>query len=158
MALAKGLGGGFPIGALLVREALSPALTPGTHGSTFGGNALASAAARAVLAVMDEEKLIEASAARGAQLGKGLARVAAKYPSLCSQERGRGLLRGLCLREGIEARGALGKIRERGVLLTVAGVNVLRFTPPLIVSEAQIDEALEVVDAALAEVAPELGR
>jgi acetylornithine/N-succinyldiaminopimelate aminotransferase len=153
MALAKGLGGGFPIGALVLRERLNAALTPGSHGSTFGGNALASAAARTVLKVLEEEKLVEAADARGARLGEGLARIAAKFPSLCAGERGRGLLRGLCLRPGVDARIALGKIRDRGVLLTIAGTNVLRFTPPLIISDAEIDEALAEVESALAEVA-----
>jgi acetylornithine/N-succinyldiaminopimelate aminotransferase len=153
MALAKGLGGGFPIGALVLRERLNPALTPGSHGSTFGGNALASAAARTVLKVLEEDKLVDAAHARGARLGEGLARIAARFPSLCAGERGKGLLRGLCLRPGVDARIALGKIRDRGVLLTIAGTNVLRFTPPLIISDAEIDEALTEVESALAEVA-----
>jgi acetylornithine/N-succinyldiaminopimelate aminotransferase len=153
MALAKGLGGGFPIGALLLREKLNGALGPGSHGSTFGGNALASAAARTVIAVLEEEKLVEAARARGAKLQQGLAKIAAKYPSICAGERGEGLLRGLCLLPGVDARVALGKIRDRGVLLTIAGTNVLRFTPPLIISDGEIDEGLEEVDSALAEVA-----
>lgn len=153
MSLAKGLGGGFPIGALVLREKLSGALSAGTHGSTFGGNALASAAARTVLAVLEEDKLVEAAHARGETLRRGLARIALKYPSICSGERGRGLLRGLCLLPSVDARVALAKIRDRGVLLTIAGANVLRFTPPLIISDAQLEEALAEVDAALGEVA-----
>ncbi|XXX77149.1 acetylornithine transaminase [Sorangium sp. So ce134] len=150
-ALAKGLGGGFPIGALVLRERLNGALPPGSHGSTYGGNALASATARTVLAVIEEEKLCEAAQKRGEQLGRGLAAIAARLPRVCAGERGRGLLRGLILAPGVDARAALGRARDRGVLLTIAGSNVLRFTPPLIVSEAQIDEALAEVEAALAE-------
>ncbi|WP_437577496.1 aspartate aminotransferase family protein [Sorangium sp. So ce887] len=150
-ALAKGLGGGFPVGALVLRERLNGALPPGSHGSTYGGNALASAAARTVLAVIEEEKLCEAAQKRGEQLGRGLAAIAARRPDVCAGERGRGLLRGLILAQGVDGRIALGRARDRGVLLTIAGSNVLRFTPPLIVSEAQIDEALAEVEAALAE-------
>lgn len=151
-ALAKGLGGGFPIGALVLRERFNEALPPGTHGSTFGGNPLASAAARAVIAAIEEEGLLEAVTRRGEHLGRGLAALAARHPRVCAGERGRGLLRGLVLAPGIDARAALNGARERGVLLTIAGANVLRFTPPLIVTEAEIDEALVAVEAALAEV------
>jgi acetylornithine/N-succinyldiaminopimelate aminotransferase len=153
IALAKGLGGGFPVGALLLRERLNAALPPGSHGSTFGGNALASAAARTVLAVLHEDKLVEASETRGARLGRGLAELATKHKSLCSGDRGRGLLRGLCLVPGADPRAVLGTIRDHGVLLTIAGANVLRFTPPLVVRDEEIDEAIERVDAALSEVA-----
>jgi len=150
-ALAKGLGAGFPVGAMVLRERLNPALTPGTHGSTFGGNPLASAVARTVLAVIEEEGMLASVAERGERLGRGLAAIAARRPAICAGERGRGLLRGLILAQGIDARAALNKIRERGVLLTIAGANVLRFTPPLIATDAHIDEALESVEAALVE-------
>jgi acetylornithine/N-succinyldiaminopimelate aminotransferase len=152
VALAKGLGGGFPIGALLVREELQGALSPGTHGSTFGGNALASVAARTVLAVLDEEKLIDGAATKGQRLADGLSAIAAKYPSVCAGQRGRGLLQGLRLAPGIEGRTALAKVRARGLLLTVAGTNTLRFTPPLIVQDNEIDAALAMTEAAIAEV------
>ena len=149
ISLAKGLGGGVPIGAMLVTERLGNALPPGTHGSTFGGNALASIAARTVLAVMRDEGLIEAAAARGDRLGRGLAALAAKHPTLAVGERGRGLLRGLVLAPGLDPRVLLGVTREHGVLLTAAGTNVLRFTPPLVITDAEIDEGLARVDAAL---------
>lgn len=153
IALAKGLGGGFPIGALLVREELQSALSPGTHGSTFGGNALASVAARTVLAVIDEERLIDGAVSKGKHLADGLSAITAKYPAVCVGQRGRGLLQGLCLAPAIDARTALGKVRARGLLLTIAGGSTLRFTPPLVVTEHEIDEALETTDAAMAEVA-----
>ena len=151
ISLAKGLGGGVPIGAILVGEHLAGALTPGTHGSTFGGNALASVAARTVLDVIERDGLVEAAAARGAHLGRGLAALAKKHPTVCTGERGRGLLRGLVLAPGHEPRALLNILRERGVLLTAAGTNVLRFTPPLVVTEAELDEGLARVDASLAE-------
>jgi acetylornithine/N-succinyldiaminopimelate aminotransferase len=150
IALAKGLGGGFPIGAMLVRAELAGALPPGSHGSTFGGNPLASAAARTVLAVIEEEGLLDQVTRRGEHLARGLADIAARRPQLAVGERGRGLLRGLRLAQGVDPRKVLDAARERGVLLTVAGADVLRFTPPLIVTEGQIDEALSAVDAALA--------
>ncbi len=150
-ALAKGLGGGFPIGALVLRERFNAALPPGSHGSTFGGNPLASAAARAVLAVIEEEGLLDAAAPRGEHLARGLAGIAARHPRVCAGERGRGLLRGLVLAKGIDPRKALEAARGRGVLLTVAGANVLRFSPPLVVTEALLDEACAAVEAALAE-------
>jgi len=151
ISLAKGLGGGVPIGAMLVSERLAGALPPGTHGSTFGGNALASVAARTVLRVIEEDGLLAAARARGEQLGRGLARLAEEHRDLCAGERGRGLLRGLVLTPGHDPRNLLNAVREQGVLLTAAGSNVLRFTPPLVVTEAQIDEGLARVDAALAE-------
>jgi acetylornithine/N-succinyldiaminopimelate aminotransferase len=154
ISLAKGLAGGVPIGAMLVTERLAGALPPGTHGSTFGGNALASVAARTVLAVIRDEGLVEAAEARGAQLGRGLLALAAKHPRVATGERGRGLLRGLVLAPGFEPRIVLGVAREHGVLLTAAGTDVLRFTPPLVVTAAQIDEGLSRVDAALTALAP----
>jgi acetylornithine/N-succinyldiaminopimelate aminotransferase len=153
IALAKGLGGGFPIGALLVREELGKALPPGTHGSTFGGNALASRAARTVIATLQREGIVEHVAAVGAHLGRGLAALAAKHPTVALGERGRGLLRGLRLAPGVDVRGTLTTLQKRGVLLTVAGADVLRFSPPLVVTEAEIDEGLAIVDGVLAEAA-----
>jgi acetylornithine/N-succinyldiaminopimelate aminotransferase len=153
IALAKGLGGGVPIGAILVGAHLAGGLPPGTHGSTFGGNALACAAARTVLRVIEQDGLLAATRARGEQLSKGLAKLAEKHPSVGTGERGRGLLRGLVLAPGYEPRNLLNSVREQGVLLTAAGSNVLRFTPPLVVTEAEIDEAVAKVDAALGQVA-----
>jgi acetylornithine/N-succinyldiaminopimelate aminotransferase len=154
VALAKGLGGGFPIGALLVREELQSSLSPGTHGSTFGGNALASVAARTVLKVLDEEKLIAGAVSKGKRLSDGLSALAQKYPTICAGQRGRGLLQGLRLVPGLEGRTVLNKVRAKGLLLTVAGTNTLRYTPPLVITDHEIDEALAMTDAALAEVQP----
>jgi acetylornithine/N-succinyldiaminopimelate aminotransferase len=153
VALAKGLGGGFPIGAMLVRESLARALPPGSHGSTFGGNAVASAAARTVLRIVRDEKLIERAARLGERLSRGLAALAARHPAVCAGERGLGLLRALVLAEGTQARDLLEPMREHGLLCTAAGAQALRFTPPLVVSEAEIDEAVELAGAALAAVA-----
>ncbi len=153
-SLAKGLAGGFPIGAMLLREPLAAALPPGTHGSTFGGNALASAASRTVLATLKKEGLIEGARTKGEHLSRELAALASRYPKLCEGERGKGLLRGLVLRAGaIDPRAALNKAREHGVLLTIAGGRVLRFTPPLVVTEAELSEGVAKLDQALASFA-----
>jgi acetylornithine/N-succinyldiaminopimelate aminotransferase len=152
VALAKGLAGGVPIGALLVQERLNKALTPGSHGSTFGGNALASAAARTVLAVIEEEKLLAAVEEKGEYLSRRLRELAAAHPKGCVGERGRGLLRALVLAPGIDARLALNAARERGVLLTVAGSDGLRFTPPLVITREELDEALERISLALTDL------
>ncbi|HTJ85011.1 MAG TPA: aspartate aminotransferase family protein, partial [Polyangiaceae bacterium] len=149
ITLAKGLGGGVPIGAMLCTERLGGALPPGTHGSTFGGNPLACAASRAVLAALYEDGLIEGARAKGAHLGKRLSEIAAKHPDLCEGERGVGLLRGLVMKKGVDGRAAIAQVREEGVLCTVAGGRVLRFTPPLVVTEAEIDDACARIDRAI---------
>ncbi|MFO0760897.1 MAG: acetylornithine/succinylornithine family transaminase [Byssovorax sp.] len=152
VALAKGLAGGVPIGALLVRERLNKALGPGSHGSTFGGNALASAAARTVLAVIEDEGLLAAVDDKGAHLARLLGELATKHPKSCLGERGRGLLRALVLAPGHDPRLILNASRERGVLLTVAGSDGLRFTPPLVISKSELDQAVERVDLALTDL------
>ncbi len=149
LALAKALGGGVPIGAMLCNEALASALPPGSHGSTFGGNPLASAAAVAVLDVLESDGLVEQAAARGEHLARRLHDVARRHPAKVTTSRGIGLLQALVLAEGFDARALLGAIRDRGVLLTVAGGTALRFTPPLIVTEQEIDRGVEVVDELL---------
>jgi len=149
ITLAKGLGGGFPIGALLLREQLAGVLGPGTHGSTFGGNPLACAAARAVLHTIQREGLVARAATLGQTLAAGLRDVVANHPTLCTGQRGLGLLRAITLRDGVLARDLLSVVREQGLLLTAAGASALRFTPPLTVSETEIQEAIDKVDAAL---------
>lgn len=149
VALAKGLGGGFPIGAMLCKRELESALPPGSHGSTFGGNALASAAALATLDVIEREGLVQRAAELGEELRAGLETLAARYPGKVQGVRGLGLLQGLVLAEGVDARALLARIRDDGLLLTIAGGTALRFSPPLVVSREQIAEAIAVVDAAL---------
>jgi acetylornithine/N-succinyldiaminopimelate aminotransferase len=149
IALAKGLGGGFPIGAMLCREELAGALPAGSHGSTFGGNPLGSTAALTVLAVLDEERLVEGAKAKGEFLSQALSAVCARHPDLVGPERGAGLLRAVPLAAGIEPRSVLGPLRDRGVLLIVAGDSALRICPPLVVTEAQLAEGVRVLDEVL---------
>ncbi|MDP9150296.1 MAG: aspartate aminotransferase family protein [Myxococcota bacterium] len=147
--LAKGLGGGFPVGAMLTTEALAGALPPGTHGSTFGGNALASTAALSVLRVLDDEKIIDQVRAKGEALGAMLRQLARDLPDVCEGARGEGLLWGLVLKPGLVVRDLLPRVHEQGVLLTAAGERVLRFSPPLVVSVAELEEGVAAVRAAL---------
>jgi acetylornithine/N-succinyldiaminopimelate aminotransferase len=152
VALAKALGGGVPIGAMLCREKLSGALPPGSHGSTFGGNPLASAAALCVLETIESEGLVEAAARKGEHLAARLADLAARHERHVEASRGQGLLQALALRESVDARALLGKLRDAGVLLTIAGRHALRFSPPLVVTEAELDEGVAVVDRTLGEL------
>ena len=152
VSLAKGLAGGFPIGAMLTTEKLAGALPPGSHGSTFGGNALASAAGLAVLRILDEEKLMDGARSKGEALGVMLRQLVADLPDMLEGARGEGLLWGLVMRPGLVAREILPKIQEAGVLLTGAGENVLRFSPALVVSIAELEEGVHVVRRVLSEL------
>lgn len=149
VALAKGLGGGFPIGAMLTTEALAGALPPGTHGSTFGGNPLACAAALAVLRILDDERLVEGAREKGKALGALLEQLVRDLPEACEQARGEGLLWGLVLKPGFVARDVLPVVQDAGVLLTAAGERVLRFSPPLVVTVAELEQGTKVLRDAL---------
>jgi len=150
IALAKGLGGGYPIGAILTTEALGGVLAPGTHGSTYAGNPLGCAAARAVLAVIEGEGLVEGAAKKGEHLSRLLRQLVTDMPSVCELERGQGLLRGLLLAPGKVARDVVAKAALSGLLLTGAGERVLRFVPPLVVTEGELTEAVGMLRAVLA--------
>jgi acetylornithine/succinyldiaminopimelate/putrescine aminotransferase len=148
MTLAKGLAGGVPIGALVCRDEVAKGFEPGSHASTFGGNPLATAAGLATLKVILEDRLVERAAAAGERLVGRLRDVAARRPAV-RDVRGRGLL------VGIEVAGAakdlVDAMREKcRVLVAAAGENVVRFVPPLIVTNDQIDRAVDALDACLA--------
>jgi acetylornithine/N-succinyldiaminopimelate aminotransferase len=156
-SLAKGIASGFPLGVMAVGEHLANALPPGSHATTFGGNPLACAAALAVLEIFDEEKLVDNAAKVGAHLGAQLERVAAasrEKGGAVNEARGKGLLRGLRVADNYDPAALLGAIREAGVLLSIAGGNVLRFTPPLTVTAAEIDEAVAIVERVLQSASP----
>ena len=155
IALAKGLGGGFPIGAMVCLEKLSGALPPGSHGSTYAGNPLACTAALTILAVLDEENLIEGAKKKGEYLSKALTALCAKHSDLIGPERGVGLLRAVPLKGGLEARSILGPLRDRGLLVIVAGDAALRFCPPLIITEAELDQGVRILDEVLASLRPQ---
>lgn len=155
VTLAKGIAGGVPMGAFLTQEKYADALPPGSHGSTFGGNPLAAAAALAVLEAMDAEDLLGNATRVGERLLQGLRALAEKHPAVCEGARGRGLLLGLVLRPEIDPRGVLTQLRDAGVLVSQAGERVVRLAPPLILGEEQAREGLEALDAVLAK-APRL--
>jgi len=154
MSLAKGLGGGIPIGALACTERAAAGLAakPGgavPHASTFGGNAFACAAANAVLEIMENEGLIERVAQAGQYLGTQLAGLVAEFPGHVTEVRGRGLLRGIAV-SGAPAQ-VTARCREKGLLVSVAGDKVVRFVPPYIVERKHIDEAIAIVRGVLSE-------
>jgi len=147
MTLAKGLGNGFPIGALLAREACASALTAGTHGTTFGGGPLASAAALAVLTTLrDDPWVLENTVRMGKRLMDGLSALAAKHPQI-RDVRGRGLLIGCELDR--PARPLAEACLTQGLLVSLAGSGVIRFSPPLTVRDADVEEALGLFARAL---------
>ncbi|MGO8778681.1 MAG: aspartate aminotransferase family protein [Rhodomicrobium sp.] len=148
MGIAKGLGGGFPIGACLATEEAAAGMTPGSHGSTFGGNPLAAAAANATLDIVLKPDFLPHVQRMGLLFKQRLAEIADRHPSIVSEIRGEGLLLGLvCKIPNTEVSGTL--FAER--LLTVAaGDNVVRLLPPLIVTENEIGEACATMDSAFA--------
>ena len=147
MALAKALGGGVPIGALCATDRIAAAFTPGAHGTTFGGNPLACAAAVAALETIADPAFLAHAAAMGARLRDGLERRAARHPHVV-QVRGLGLMQGLLL-DG-PGGAIVARCLEAGLLINCTADRVLRMTPPLIVTADEVDEALEIVDRALA--------
>lgn len=153
VALAKGLGGGFPVGALLTRNALSGALPPGTHGSTYGGNPLGAAAMLSVLSILEDEDLVAGARRKGALLADGLARIVKDFPTVCESSRGQGLLQGLVLRPGFLARDVVGRAFAMGYLIIGAGERVLRYAPPLVISEAELEEGLDATRRLIADLA-----
>jgi len=157
MAVAKGLGGGFPVGACLAVEKVASVMTAGTHGSTFGGNPLAMAAANAVMDVVLAEGFLEGVDTIAGYLRKRLQEIVSRYPDIFEEVRGLGLMTGLkCVEEGANAR-INGKLMELGMLTVLAGDNVLRLVPPLIIMEEQVDEAIDLIDRAAASLAGDTG-
>ena len=151
MAVAKALGGGFPIGACLATAAAAVGMTAGTHGSTFGGNPLAAAAAHATLDVMLEDGFLDRAAQMGHLMTTRLGVLARRYQGVIEEVRGRGLLTGLkCVCPNGDLVEALF---QRQMLTVAAGENVVRLMPPLIIDEGHIDQAMDRLAAACAEIA-----
>ena len=147
VTLAKPLAAGLPMGAMVVSEALSGVLRPGDHGSTFAGGPLALRAALVFLRLLEEGGLAASVVERGAQMRSGLERLAAAFP-VVTEVRGRGLMLGLRLAEGAaELKDIL--YREQRLIANCTARDVVRFLPPYVVTEAQIDEGLRRVEAAL---------
>lgn len=152
---AKALGGGVPIGAMMCKEHCN-VLTAGTHASTFGGNPLACAAGLAVMRAFEEDGVQSNVAARGEQLQAGLRSLQSKLGCI-SEVRGWGLIVGLELSEasGISGAQLCNAALQAGLLTVPAGPRVLRFVPPLVVSEEEVDEALQIIEGALVQLTAE---
>ncbi len=145
--LAKGLAGGIPIGALLSKE-FCAIFEPGDHASTFGGNPLACAVGAAVCRTLMSEHLVWNASILGGHLRQGLVGLVERFPSLLSGVRGWGLIHGLLTQ--IPAKDVITAAMERGLLLVPAGPQVVRFVPPLIVTQSEVDQALAVLEDTLA--------
>nr|WP_196242365.1 aspartate aminotransferase family protein [Azospirillum oleiclasticum] len=152
VAVAKGIGGGFPLGACLATEAAASGMTAGTHGSTYGGNPLATAVGNAVLDVILEPGFLEKVQRTGALLHSRLEGLLAKHPTVFTELRGQGLMLGL--KCGPAVGDVIAKARANGLLGVPAGDNVMRLLPPLIIGEAEVAEAVAILDRTAAEVKP----
>lgn len=150
ITLAKGLGGGLPIGAVLARPEVAAAFAPGDHGSTFGGNPVACAAAAAVLETVLGEDLAGRAARVGDHFRRRLLELAARYPFIV-EVRGLGLMLGIQL--SFPGRALVDRCREEGLLINCTNDVVLRFLPPLVVEEADVDRAAEILERVLATAA-----
>ena len=153
MALAKGMGSGFPMGAVVATMEAAQGMTPGTHGSTFGGNPLAMAVGNAVLDVLLEDGVLANVQTVGARLRRGMEDLASRHPAHIREVRGHGLMLGLQARENPLA--LVDAFRHAGLLSVPAGDNVVRILPPLIAGEAEIDDGLARMTRALDHLATE---
>jgi acetylornithine/N-succinyldiaminopimelate aminotransferase len=150
LATAKGIGGGFPLGACLATEKAARGMTFGTHGSTYGGNPLAMAAGNAVLDAVGNEEFLAEVSAKGERIRARMEQFIGNYPDLFESVRGKGLMLGLKMK--VEPRGFMQHLRDKHQLLTVAaGDNTLRILPPLVIGDAEIDEFFEKLSAGSAE-------
>ena len=142
--IAKGIGGGFPLGACLVNKKVSVGMTPGTHGSTFGGNPLAMAVGNAVLDVIFKKGFLENVKEKGKYFDQGLNKIKDKYPKIIGEIRGIALIKGLrMLVDNVEF---IKKLMDHKMLTIKAEENVIRLFPPLIVNNNELDEAIEKIE------------
>jgi len=146
MTLAKALGNGLPIGAMLATERAAAAFVPGAHASTFGGTPLVTAVALKVLEILTQDGVLENAVAQGAYLRRRLEELQIKHPVI-REVRGLGLLVGARL--GIEGAPIVKACRENGYLINCVQDNVLRFAPPLIIAQGEIDGLIACLDRVL---------
>ncbi len=146
MTLAKALGNGFPVGAMLATDEVSRAFVPGNHASTFGGNLLAMAAAHATLKAIFEEKILENCLEMGGYFLEKLEKLRASHPIIIGT-RGRGLMLACAL--SIEGADIVKACQEKGLLINCTGGKTLRFVPPLMITKKDIDEAIDILDAVM---------
>lgn len=143
MAVAKGIGGGFPLGACLARASVAKSMVPGTHGSTYGGNPMAMAIGNAVLDRVQEPGFLEHVEEMGQHLAWQLQQLAQRFPDMILEQRGKGLMVGIKIAPPI--RDFIARLRDHHLLAVAAGDNVLRLLPPLIVTRSDIDEAIGLI-------------
>ena len=142
--IAKGIGGGFPLGACLVTKKVSVGMTPGTHGSTFGGNPLAMSVGNAVLDIIFGKDFLENVKQKGKYFDQGLNKMKDKYPKIIAEIRGAGLIKGLKML--VDNTVFIKKLMNHKMLAIKAEENVTRLFPPLIVNNKELDEAIEKID------------
>lgn len=147
VTLAKGLAGGVPIGAFITTDAVANAMKPGDHGTTFGGNPLACAAANVVLDTVPQPEFLAHVETVGSYFKAQLLKLQEKYPSLIKEVRGTGLILGAELT--IPGRDIVNDVLAKGAIINCTAGNVLRFIPPLIITEEQVDEVLSMIDDVL---------
>ncbi|MEM7196768.1 MAG: aspartate aminotransferase family protein [Pseudomonadota bacterium] len=143
MATAKGLGGGFPIGSVVATCEAARGFTPGSHGTTFGGNPLACAVANGVLDVIESPEFLRHVQERGAQLEAGLQALVSQFPTLYHLTRGKGLIFGLQTQE--PPAPIIAKLRDRGLITIPASDNIIRIIPPLIITEDEVAQGLRIL-------------
>jgi acetylornithine/N-succinyldiaminopimelate aminotransferase len=154
MSSAKGIGGGFPLGAILAKEKVAKVLKAGTHGSTYGGNPLACAAGNAVLDVVLADGFLDHVDRVARHLWRGLLELAQRHPTVIEGIQGAGLLLGIRLTPEVSNGEAQSAAVAEGLLTVAAGMNVLRLAPPLIITEEEADEALRLLDRAMRRITP----
>ena len=146
--IAKGLAGGVPIGAFIVTDDVAKAFEPGDHGTTFGGNPLACAAANVVLDTIPTNDFLNNVKETGVYFKQKLIDLKDKYPSLIKEVRGEGLILGAELSK--PGRAIVNECMERGAIINCTAGNVLRFIPPLIITKENVDELVDILDPVLA--------
>ena len=151
MAIAKAIGGGFPLGACLATEEVAKCMVPGTHGSTYGGNPMACAVGNAVLDRVLAPGFVEHADEMGQRLHWHLQQLAQRFPDQIVELRGKGLMTGIKITPPV--RDFVARLRDHRLLAVAAGENVLRLLPPLIVTEKDIEEAVGIIGDAFESLA-----
>ena len=143
MPIAKGIGGGFPIGAVLINKKVAKGMIPGSHGSTFGGNPLAMAVGNSVIDIVSSKKFLNNVKKISKYFFSELKQLKKKYPNIVKEIRGRGLLIGIQLHK--DQTSFINKLTENKLLTIRAAENVIRILPPLNVKKSEIDQALKII-------------
>ena len=145
--MAKALGNGFPIGATMVNNFVGEKIVTGDHGTTFGGNPLASRIGHHIFSRLSEQSLLKGVEAKSETFVRRLTAIKDKYPEVATEVRGRGLILGLQLTR--DPTNLVKEARERGLLVITAGTNTVRFVPPLVIEEEVMNEGLDIFEKAM---------